>query len=204
MNVNIQREVTRGRNIEDEDGVTGQRVSKERDKNQEPVTSNAKAIGEKEDVGEVSDGNQCGGSHGGNGSKTEEKRGKERIKKGKEQVNRKFFLKNSLYIADASYFSSTLKLPVKSLTQQSKFHNFDPNDEINQLILVFEFYPKHKIFEINNDKLAEKIIKVSYVKSKDQLADILFKAIGSKALKNFLASSVSVILRSNLKGSVGK
>lgn len=40
MDIKIQRKVARERNIEDEDGVTGQRVSKERSKNQEPIAGN--------------------------------------------------------------------------------------------------------------------------------------------------------------------
>ena len=44
------------------------------------------------------------------------------------------------------------------------------------------FLSKLKNLKINFDKFAEKIIKMSYIKSKDQLADFLIKAIGSKAL----------------------
>ena len=102
-------------NIEDEDGVTGQRVSKESDKNQEPVISNIEATDEREDIGKVDDGDEYGGSHGGNGSKIEEKRGREKIEKGKEQVSGEMFPKYAFYIeAVASYFPSTLKLPVNS------------------------------------------------------------------------------------------
>ena len=43
---------------------------------------------------------------------------------------------------------------------------------------------KLKNLKINYDKFAGKVIKMSYVKSKDQLVDFLIKAIGSKALKN--------------------
>ena len=46
------------------------------------------------------------------------------------------------------------------------------------------FLSKIKNLKINYDKFAEKIIKMSYIKSKDQLADFLIKAIGSKALQN--------------------
>ena len=52
------------------------------------------------------------------------------------------------------------------------------------LINIPVFLSKLKNLKINYDKCAEKIIKMSYVKSKDQLADFLIKAIGSKALKN--------------------
>ena len=40
------------------------------------------------------------------------------------------------------------------------------------------------MLKTNYEKLTEEIIKISFVKSKDRLADFLFKAIGSKALKN--------------------
>ena len=46
------------------------------------------------------------------------------------------------------------------------------------------FLSKLKNLKINDDKFAKKIIKMFYVKLKDQLADFLIKAISSKALKN--------------------
>ena len=45
------------------------------------------------------------------------------------------------------------------------------------------FYPKSKKLKINYDKFVEEIIKMSFVKSKDQLADFLLKAIGFEELK---------------------
>ena len=46
------------------------------------------------------------------------------------------------------------------------------------------FLSKLKYLKINYDKFTGKIIKMSYVKSKNQLTDFLIKAIGSKALQN--------------------
>ena len=48
------------------------------------------------------------------------------------------------------------------------------------------FLSKLKKLKVNDDKFAEEIIKMSSVKSKDQLADFLLKAIGSKALNNIV------------------
>ena len=47
---------------------------------------------------------------------------------------------------------------------------------------ILVFLSKLKNLKINYDKFVGEIIRMSYVKSKDQLADFLIKAIGSKAL----------------------
>ena len=65
-----------------------------------------------------------------------------------------------------------------------KVQVFDPNNKINQPVLFHDLLSKSKKLKINYEKFAEEIIKISFIKSKDQLANFLFKAIGSKTLKN--------------------
>ena len=73
-------------------------------------------ISDFEGVGEVGKGEERGGATVAMAAKQKKREG-ERIKKGKEQENGNFFLKITLYIeVVASYFPSTLKLPVNPLT----------------------------------------------------------------------------------------
>ena len=138
-------------------------------------------------------------------AKQKKREGERESKKGKEQVNGKNFLKITLYIeAVASYFPSTLKLPINPLTQQFKFHNLIQMMKLTNSTYFLNFYPSITYFEINYDKLAEKIIRFSYVKSKDQLADFLFKSIDSKALKDIFCKFGIGDPKTKLEGSVGK
>ena len=103
--------------------------------------------------------------------------------------------------------SKKFQLWKSKLTCWTKFkvQIFDPNNKINQFnFFFFDLLSKPKKWNINYEEFAKEIIKMSFIKSKDQLIDFLLKAIGSKALKNILASLVSVIPRLNLRGSVGK
>ena len=61
--------------------------------------------------------------------------------------------------------------------------SFDPNNKINQPSLFLDFLSKSKKLKSNYDKFAEEIVKMSFVKSKDKLADFLLKAIGFEKLK---------------------
>ena len=67
--------------------------------------------------------------------------------------------------------------------QQPKLQSFDPNNKINQLNLLLDLLSKLKKLKINYDKFADEIIKMRFVKSKDQLLDFLLKAIGFEDLK---------------------
>ena len=90
--------------------------------------------------------------------------------------------------------SKKFQLWKSKLTRRTKseVQIFDPNNKINQLNLFLDLLSKPEKWKINYEEFAEEIIKMSFVKSKDQLADLLLKAIGSKALKSILASLVSV------------
>ena len=69
-------------------------------------------------------------------------------------------------------------------THKPKVQVFDPNNKINQPVLFHDLLSQSEKLKINYEKFAEEIIKISFVKSKDRLADFLFNAFGSKALKN--------------------
>ena len=70
------------------------------------------------------------------------------------------------------------------LIKKLKIQIVDPNQKLNQLNLFYYHLSKLQTLKINYDKFGEKIINALFAKSKDQLADFLIKAIGSKALKN--------------------
>ena len=67
-------------------------------------------------------------------------------------------------------------------------------------------HDRTKHVEVDRDfikeKLEARVIKLPHVKSKDQLANILTKAVELSSLKKFYASWVLVMLQPNLKGSV--
>ena len=62
----------------------------------------------------------------------------------------------------------------ESKIQQPKIQSFDPNNKINQPNLLLDLLSKLKKLKINYNKLADEIIKMCLVKSKDQLADQSF------------------------------
>ena len=72
------------------------------------------------------------------------------------------------------------------LIQKPKIQIVDPKQKLNQHNLFYDLLSKLKKLKINYDKFAEEIIKMSTVKSKDQRANILLKAIGSKALNDIV------------------
>ena len=76
--------------------------------------------------------------------------------------------------------------PKTQLRSYPKILIFDPNNKINQPNLFLDLLSKLKKLKVNYDKFGEEIIKMSSVKSKDQLADFLLKIIGSKALNNIV------------------
>ena len=102
--------------------------------------------------------------------------------------------------------SKKFQLWISKLKWRTKFkvQIFDLNNEINHVNLFLDLLFKPEKWKINYEEFAVEVIKMFFVKSKDQLADFLLKAISSKAMNNILASLVSVIPRPNLRGRVGK
>ena len=68
------------------------------------------------------------------------------------------------------------------ITTQSTPQIFNPNSKINHSNLFLDLLSEPKKWEINHEKFAEEIIKMFFVKSKDQVADFLLKAIMFKEL----------------------
>ena len=84
-------------------------------------------------------------------------------------------------------FSNNLtQIPIQPISLNPytyQFSNLHHNNKINQLHLFLYLFSKPKKLKIYNKNFAEQIIKIFFVKSKDQLADFLLKVIGFEELK---------------------
>ena len=106
-------------------------------------------------------------------------------KKEKEEVGKKIgaYGKHFLYTPFSTNLTHILIQLVSLNSDPYQFSNLLPNNKINQLNLFLYLLSKSEKLKINYENFAEKIIKIFFVKSKDQLVDFLLKTIGFEDLK---------------------
>ena len=94
--------------------------------------------------------------------------------------------------------------PKTQLRPHPKIRIFDPNNKINQPNWFLDLLTKSEKLKVNYEKFAEEINQNFLCKIKRSTSNFSVKGDWIPRFENYCASSISVILRPNLRGSVGK